>query len=283
VAASDLKLTPPVRARPTAVSEPTEAAGGRGPSELPTQTPPKAAATQHQSQAPTAKAPRFVLKELLGRGPLGVIHRGEDTADGNKPVAMRLLPASAAPHLQASMADLKAVAALSHPNVVRVLGAIDVQGQRAVVTELVQGATLASPLKAGQKLGLPQVQGIARALVQALAFVHGKGFAHGSIQPSNVMSAAGHIKLADLGLGRLHLALVPPSPYRAPEAKLDAPGDVFALAALLHHLLTGQLPQPGAAQALPAPFDQMVPRCLDLKPEARPKSPELAALLGIKA
>jgi len=196
---------------------------------------------------------------------------------------MRLLPPSAAPHLGALMTELKAVAPLSHPNLVRVLGAVDVQGQRAVVTELVQGATLASPLKAGQKLGLPQVQGIARALAQALAFVHGKGFAHGGIQPSNVMSAAGQIKLADLGLGRLRLALVKPTPYRAPEGKLDAAGDIFAFGALLHHLLAGQPPQPGAMPALPAPFDQLVPRCLDPKPEARPKAQEIAEKLGAKA
>jgi len=284
--AADLKLTPPVQARPTSVSAPTQKDPLRGDaSELATQMPPQAgAATLKESHVPTAaaaaKPARFVLKDVLARGPLGVIHRGEDTAENNKPVAMRLLPPSAAPHLPALMADLKAVAPLSHPNLVRVLGAVDVQGQRAVVTELVQGATLAAPLKAGQKLGLPQVQGVARALAQALAFAHGKGFAHGSLQPSNVMSAGGQIKLADLGLGRLHVALVPATPYRAPEGKLDAAGDVFAFGALLHHLLAGQPPQPGAAAALPAPFDQLVPRCLDAKPEARPKAQEIAEKLG---
>jgi serine/threonine protein kinase len=264
-------------------------------SELPTQvTPnPAAAATARQSELKTsapplgatvpAKAPRFVLKEELARGPLGVIHRGEDSAEHNKTVAMRLLPASATPHLAAVMADLKAVAALSHPNLVRVLGAVDVQGQRAVVTELVQGATLAAPLKAGQRLGLPQLQGVARALLQALAFAHAKGFAHGSLQPSNVMSAGGQIKLADLGLGRLHLALVPASPYRAPEGRLDAAGDVFAFGALLHHLLAGQPPQPGASAPLPPPFDELVRRCLEPKPEGRPKAQELAEKLGAAA
>jgi serine/threonine-protein kinase len=279
--AADLKLTPPVHARPTSISAPTL----KGPAAAPSATLQEASQPTAAAPAPgAAKPPRFVLKEELAKGPLGEIHRGIDTADKDKPVAMRLLPASAAPHLSAVMADLKAVAALSHPNLVRVLGALDVNGRRAVVSELVQGATLQGPLKAGQKLGLPQVQGIARSLAQALALLHVKGFAHGSLQPSNVMSAAGQIKLADVGLGRLHLALVPASPYRSPEAKLDPPGDVYALGALLQHLLTGQPPQQGAAPpALPAPFDQLVPRCLDKKPEARPKAQEIAEKLGAKA
>jgi serine/threonine-protein kinase len=266
--AADLQLTPPVHARPTSVSGPTVKA------------PPAATAP---ASGPAAKPARFVIKEEIAKGPLGEIHRGIDTADNEKPVAMRLLPAAAAPHLSALMADLKAVSSLSHPHLVRVLGALDVDGRRAVVTELVQGATLAGPVKAGQKLGLPQVQGIARSLAQALALLHVKGLAHGSLQPSNVMSAAGQIKLADAGLGRLHRALVPGSPYRAPEGKLDAAGDVYALGALVQHLLAGQPPQPGAAApALPAPFDQLVPRCLDSKPEARPKAQEIAEKLGAR-
>jgi serine/threonine-protein kinase len=279
--ASDLKLTPPVHARPTSISAPTlKAPPAATPATLQDANQPTALA----SAPGAAKPPRFVLKEELAKGPLGEIHRGIDTADHDKPVALRLLPAAAAPHLPALMTDLKAVSALSHPNLVRVLGALDVNGRRAVVTELVQGQTLQGPLKTGQKLGLPQVQGIARSLAQALALLHVKGFAHGSLQPSNVMSAAGQIKLADVGLGRLHLALVPASPYRAPEAKLDAAGDVYALGALVHHLLTGQPPQPGAkAPALQAPFDQLVPRCLDSKPEARPKAQEIAEKLGAKA
>jgi serine/threonine protein kinase len=281
IAAGDLKLTPP-GAPPAESSHPPTPA-----SELKTQASPRPAAAPAPPAAapgaPPAKPARFVVKDALGRGPLGVVHRGEDSADNGKPVAMRLLPPAAAPHIAQVMADLKAASGLAHPGLVRVLGALDVQGQRAVVTELVQGATLAAPLKAGQKLPLPQVQAIARALAQALSAVHAKGQAHGSLQPSNVMSAAGQIKLADVGLGRLHLALVPKSPYRAPEAKLDAPGDVYALGALLHHLLTGQPPQPGPPAAMPAPFDQLVPRCLNAKPEARPTAQEVAALLGAKA
>ena len=224
---------------------------------------------------------RFVLKEEIGRGPLGTVHKGEDTAQKTA-VAMRLLPPSAAPILESVLADARAAAAVAEPGLVRVLGVCDVGGKPAIVTEYVQGATLAAPLKAGQKFTLAQVQGVGRVVAQTLAALHARGLAHGSIQPSNVMSAGGAIKVADLGLGRLHRALVPTSPYSAPEGRLDAAGDVFALGALLHHLVTGSPPRARAPVPLPAPFDTLVPRCLDPRPEARPRAGEIASLLGAK-
>jgi len=270
VAASEVQIEPPAPGRPPAVVAETLA---------------KPAAAPAAAGAPAAatKAPRFVLKEEIGRGPLGVVHRGDDSNDPAKPVAMRVLPPAAAPHLPALMADLKAAAPLAHPNLVRVLGALDVSGQRTVVSELVQGKSLASALPPGQKLPPAQVQSIARVLASLLAFLHEKGVAHGSLQPSNVVSAGGALKITDLGLGRLHPALVAASPYRAPEAKLDAAGDVYAWGALVFHLLTGAPPKPGQTATLPAPFDALVPRCLDASPEARPKASELAAQLTPKA
>jgi serine/threonine protein kinase len=126
------------------------------------------------------------------------------------------------------------------------------------------------------------VHGIARVVAEALSVVHSRGLAHGSIQPSNLMIATGGLRIADLGLGRLHMALVPASPYRAPEGRLDAAGDVYALGATLRFLLSDATARPGVASALPAPFDTLVPRCLDPKPEGRPKASEIATLVSAK-
>jgi tetratricopeptide (TPR) repeat protein len=225
---------------------------------------------------------RWVMKEEIGRGPLGSVHKGEDSLE-KATVAMRVLPAAAGPHLAAAVEDVRAAAAVTHPGLVRVLGVCDAGGAKAVVTEYVKGANLAAPLKAGQKFTLAQAQGIGRAVAQTLAALHARGVAHGSVQPSNVMSAGGAMKLADLGLGRLHRALVPTGPYTAPEGRVDAPGDVFALGALLHHLVAGAPPRSRAPVTLPAPFDAILPRCLDPRPEARPRAEEVAALLGARA
>src|SRR5262249_27716904 len=193
----------------------------------------------------TKGVPRFTPKEEIGRGPLGVVLRGEDAVDGRS-VALRLIPndlLKAEGILPAVVADFKAAAQLSHPNLVKVIGLMELQGQRCLVTELVSGKSFAEALKSGRKMSFQQVHGLGRVLASTLGFVHGKGLVHGSIQPSNVMVANGVVKIADLGLGRLSHAHNAAENYRAPENLLDVAGDLFAMAGVLYHLLTGTHPK----------------------------------------
>ena len=260
------------------------------PPELPPPPPPPApapvavpgsAAAPITPSAPAPAAPRFVLQEEIARGPLGILHKGEDGAT-RTPVAIRVLPASV-PLPHGMVADLKAALAVSNPTLLRVLALIDVNGQKAVVTELAQGPTLEAILKERGKLNAGQTQAIGIALAHALATLHARGLVHGAIQPSNLMLVARALKVADLGLGRMHASLSPTSPYRAPGGGHDAAADVYAMGAVLHHLLTGAPPQPGLPPLpLVAPFDAIVPRCLDARPEARPKAAELVTVLTPK-
>jgi serine/threonine-protein kinase len=252
---------------------------------------PAAAARAPAAPAPAApaaaRAPRFDPREEIGRGPLGVVLRAEDRMDGRS-VALRRLPAGllAAPGMQQGvLADLKAAAQVSHPNLIKLLGFVEVDGQRCVVTEYVQGRSFAEALKAGHKMQMKQVHSLGRVLAQVLGILHGKNAVHGSIQPSNLMVANGVVKVADLGLGRLAHAVSLAGPggapdYRAPENQLDVAGDLYSMAAVLYHLLTGVHPksQPqGAALPLPsrlAPgvseaFDKLLLRCLHPKAALR--------------
>jgi tetratricopeptide (TPR) repeat protein len=244
-------------------------------------TPPSPAAPAPKAPAP-APAKRFVTKEELGRGPLGLLVRGEDRVDGRS-VALRALPPEALKGdgvLQALVGDLKAAAQLSHPNLVKVLGFVELGGHRCVVSELVTGRTLAEALKGGHRMNFSQVHSLGRVLAQALSFVHGKGLVHASIQPSNIMVASGVVKVADLGLGRLVRTLVPSGEYRAPENGFDTGGDLYAIAGVLYHLLTGVSPKgqpqgPGLplpsrlAPGVPEAFDKFLLRCLHPRPELR--------------
>jgi serine/threonine-protein kinase len=237
--------------------------------------------------APSAvKGSRFAIREPLGEGPLGKVFRAEDQTDGRS-VALRLL----APELlngetlPALVADLKLAAQVSHPNLVKLLGFIEHEGQRALVTEYVAGKNLSEALKAGRKMAFQQVHTLGRVLAQVLALLHAKGVAHGSLKPSNIMVAAGVLKLADVGLGRLaQLAKTAPG-YGPPEGGLAAAADLYALAAVLYHLLTGAHPrsQPqGAALPLPSTlatgvpeaFDKLLIRCLHPRQELRLSSAE---------
>jgi tetratricopeptide (TPR) repeat protein len=246
---------------------------------------PTAAAPTPAVPAP-AKGPRFARKEEVGRGPLGIVYRAEDTQDGRN-VALRALPidllrAEGAP--AQLVADLKATAPFSHPNVAKVLGLVDSQGEKCVVTEFVAGRNFGEALKAGHKMAFQQVHSLGRVLMQAMGAIHAKGLVHGSIQPSNVMVASGVVKLTDLGLGRFAFRLPGPG-YRAPENQLDKAGDLYAVAAVLYHLLTGVnprsqpqgtgLPLPSSlATGVPETFDKLLIRCLHPRVELRFASAE---------
>jgi len=220
--------------------------------------------------APAARPPRFLPREEIGRGPLGIIYRGEDTTDGRN-VAVRVLPASLLAGqgvLPGLVADLKAASLISHPNLVKVIALMELKGERCLVTEYIAGKNFAEAIRSGRRLSFQQVHALGRIVAQALAVAHGRGLAHGSIQPSNVMVTSGVIKLADLGLGRVAHALgrEEDGNYRARENRLDAAGDLYALAAVMYHLLTGTHPrsQPqGAALPLPSRLAPGVPESMD--------------------
>jgi len=260
---------------PKGASAPSAAAASAAPS------PPPASAAPLASP----KAARFVRKEEVGRGPLGIVYRAEDRTDGRS-VALRALPPEVLKRegvIPALATDLRAAAQVSHPSVVKVLGLLEVEGERCVVGEYVAGRNFADALRGGHKMSVKQVHSLGRALAQLLAFLHGRGIVHGSIQPSNVMVASGVIKVADLGLGRLAHPLPRNDSYRAPEAELDVAGDLFAMAALLYHLLTGVhprtqpqgvgLPLPGTLTAgVPEALDKLLVRGLHPRRELRPTS-----------
>jgi tetratricopeptide (TPR) repeat protein len=243
-------------------------AAGPGASTPPTAPARVAPAAPAAAAGPSAslRQPRFVPREEIARGPLGVVHRGEDTTDGRS-VAMRMIPAAllAPPGvLPALAADLKAASQFSHPNVVKVIAFMEWKGERCLVTEHVAGRNFAEAIASGRRLGYQQVHAIGRIAAQVLALVHARGFVHGSIKPSNVMVASGVIKIADLGLGRI--AQPSPPSYHAPEGGLSPADDLFALCAVLYHLLTGTHPhsQPqGVGLPLPSQLAPGVPEAMD--------------------
>jgi len=256
--------------------------------------PAPSAPSASSASSPAKGAARFIRKEEVGRGPLGVVYRAEDRNDGRN-VALRALPPALLKGegaLPALAADLRAAAQVSHPSVVKVLGLIEMDGERCVVGEFVAGRNLAEAIRSGHKMSVKQVHALGRALAQVLAFLHGRNIVHGSIQPSNIMVASGVIKIADLGLGRLAHNLPRNESYRAPEAELDASGDLYAMAAVLYHLLTGVhprtqpqgvgLPLPGTmAAGVPEALDKLLVRSLHPRRDLRPPSAD-AVLTELK-
>jgi len=266
---------PPVR--PAAASTPASAAAA-----------PRPAPAAPAPAAPASGRPqRFVPREEIANGPLGAIFRGEDATDGRS-VAMRMLnPAllSAPQVLSAVASDLKSASQLSHPNLVKVIALMEWEGSRCVVTEYVAGRTFAEALASGRRLAFQQVHAVGRVVAQVLSLLHQKGLVHGSIRPSNIMVSSGVIKLADLGLARLARAAGLTPSYEAPEGGPSAADDLFALCAVMYHLLTAThplsqaqgagLPLPSTlAPGVPEAMDKLLLRGLHPRPELRLASAE---------
>ena len=140
----------------------------------------------------------------LGAGGMGEVFRARDTKL-NRDVAIKVLP----PHLAADEhararfeREAKAVAALSHPNILAIYD-FAVHGSTAyVVTELLVGETLRERLNGG-RLPLRKVVQIGADIARGLAAAHEKGIVHRDVKPENVfVTTDGAIKILDFGLAR---------------------------------------------------------------------------------
>src|SRR5205807_168893 len=141
----------------------------------------------------------------LGAGGMGEVYRARDTRLGRE-VAVKVLPEPFAsdPDRRARFErEARAVAAISHPNI---LGIHDYGTQGAVtyaVMELLEGETLHSRLDRGP-LSWREVVEVGAAVAEGLAAAHARGIVHRDIKPENLfLTEDGRVKILDFGLARI--------------------------------------------------------------------------------
>jgi serine/threonine protein kinase len=201
----------------------------------------------------------------VGKGGMGIVYLGEH-AELRRRVAIKVLSGVAAREPQALerfLREARAVAALDHPNIVRLYDVCHVQGTHFLVMELVEGTDLQAFGANSGPLHYAQAAGYVAQAAAGLAHAHEKGFVHRDVKPANLMlTKNGTIKVLDMGLARSldnpadnvtqqgEFATVGTADYISPEQALggtvDARSDVYSLGATLFALVAGHPPYDGS-------------------------------------
>jgi ABC-type oligopeptide transport system substrate-binding subunit/serine/threonine protein kinase len=200
---------------------------------------------------------RYRLDVELGRGGMGVVYRAHDTLL-ERDVAVKVLTAAAMTDQgrQRLLREARAVARLSHPNIVRVFdaGEAEVSGYELPLPYIVMEYVAGIPLHDYQPADLAETTDIAIQVSRALDHAHQQGVVHRDLKPENILvTPDGKALLMDFGLasaGASRLttegAILGTVFYLAPELALgkdfDGRADLYALGVLLYELTTGQLP-----------------------------------------
>ncbi|KJK33852.1 hypothetical protein UK23_44650, partial [Lentzea aerocolonigenes] len=203
-------------------------------------------------------ADRYRLGELLGAGGVAEVRRARDTVLA-RDVAIKLFRSCRdGVDVRRFNNEIRALASLSHPGLVDVYDA-DASGETPfMVLELVEGRTLRDRIAYGP-MDVDDVRRLGAALADALSHVHGHGFIHRDVKPSNILLEAGDVpRLADFGLARVADSsrltradqVVGTAAYLAPEqvrgGEITSAVDVYALGLVLLECLTGHREYEGA-------------------------------------
>jgi len=213
----------------------------------------------------------YEIVALLGAGGMGEVYRAHDPRL-DRDVAIKVLPAAfgADPErLRRFEQEARAVAALSHANIVTIHSVEEADGIRFITMELVEGQPLSNLI---QPDGLPPNRLVALAipLADALAAAHAKGITHRDLKPANIMVGPDcRVTVLDFGLAKLQVSapsagaatamptadmtregrIVGTVAYMSPEQAegkpIDHRSDLFSLGVILYEMATGRRPFTG--------------------------------------
>ena len=223
---------------------------------------------------------------------------GEGTAQTVQTAAIKLIPDdSAASEQHAAAADQRVIswkfaAGISHPNLIRIFqgGRCTIDGVPLLYVVMECAEEDLSQIIPQRALTPSEAREMLRPALGALAYLHGMGFAHGHLKPSNVMAREDQLKLsADtlFQIGEPVPSASNPDIYCPPERKHSAASDSWALGMTLVEVLTQRLPlwdradeaEPVVPDSLAEPFLQIARRCLRRNPSLRLRTPDIAERL----
>lgn len=203
---------------------------------------------------------RYQIEEIVGVGGMAVVYRARDTILG-RDVALKVLKKEFAedPDIRKRFSiESRAVAKLSHHNIVSVFDVGSEDGTDYIVMELIEGITLKQYLQRKGHLSWEETIFFAEQVARALMHAHSRGIIHQDVKPQNVIILRdGTAKLTDFGIasfaaaqetrvvqeaiGSVHYI----SPEQAKGAWVDDRSDLYSLGVVMYEMLTGRTPYDG--------------------------------------
>jgi tetratricopeptide (TPR) repeat protein len=241
---------------------------------------------------------RYEIVKLLGAGGMGEVYRARDTQLGRQ-VAVKVLGGKAsgdAERLARFEKEARAVAVLSHPNILAIHDFGEDGGVAYAVTELLEGKSLRERM-GDSPLPVTKALEIGKAVAEGLAAAHARGIVHRDIKPENIfITSTGHVKILDFGIASLTgeeilnvcdpkvptastpktVRVIGTVGYMAPEQArgepTDARGDIFALGCVLYEMVTGKRAFRGETptDTLVATLDRDPPPIGETRPDVPP-------------
>ncbi len=211
---------------------------------------------------------RYTIERELGEGGMATVYLADDLKHERK-VALKVLQPELAAVVGAErfLAEIKTTANLQHPHILPLFDSGEADGFLFYVMPYVEGETLGDRIEREKQLPVGEAVKITTDLAEALDYAHRHNVIHRDIKPANILMHEGRPLIADFGIalavgaaggGRLtETGLSVGTPfYMSPEQAtgdqdVGPPGDIYALAAVLYEMLTGDPPYIGStAQAV---------------------------------
>ncbi|MBR7092361.1 MAG: Stk1 family PASTA domain-containing Ser/Thr kinase [Clostridia bacterium] len=202
---------------------------------------------------------RYVIKDIIGVGGMACVYRAYDSVD-DRVVAVKILKEEFLTNedfIRRFKNESKAIAILSHPNIVKVLDVGFGDALQYIVMEYIDGITLKEYIDRQHIVKWKEAVHFTVQILRALQHAHDKGIVHRDIKPQNIMLLPdGTIKVTDFGIARFSrtdiraTALTDQaigsvhyiSPEQARGELTDEKADIYSVGVMMYEMLTGQLP-----------------------------------------
>jgi TonB family protein len=240
----------------------------------------------------------FPLKKYLGGSDHSAVFLTDYAEGETGQAAIKFIPAERA-SADLILTNWRLAAQMTHPNLLRIFraGRCRIEGNDLLYLVMEHADEDLADILPERPLAAEEARDMLNPVLDALEYLHGKGFVHGDLKPTNILAAGDQLKLSSDMIsrsGETQATLKKSSVYDAPESisgMKTMAGDVWALGTTLVEVLTQKVPewQPGphrepqVTSAVPTPFYEIARACLRIEPDRRATVADIAERLNPRA